>query len=60
MGQGDILKILIKEKGWLTSKELAQRQHTVISATLVSLRKLRDRNEIIVKKGKRGFLYKIV
>lgn len=69
MGQGDILKILEKNKDkWFSSKELAE--ITKVKSCGCSLRKLADRGEILKKfkneggerskwfNGKVPFIYK--
>ena len=59
MGQGDILVILQKSDGWLTTKEIAKASGTAISSALVKLRKLKKQGDIIVKELKNGYKYKI-
>jgi len=59
MGQGDIIKLLKKEKKYLSTKEIANKLGVGFSTTIMCLRKMRDRGEIELKKEGRNYLYKI-
>ena len=49
MGQGDILKVLKKNKGkWLTGKQISEM--IGVSQATPSLRKLRENNDVSIKK----------
>lgn len=59
MGQGDIVEVLKKHGGWLTTAEIADKTGTATSSALVKLRKLRKQGDIVVKEFNGGYSYKI-
>jgi ribosomal protein S25 len=59
MGQQEIIQLLKKQKKWVTSKEIANKLGVGMSCTLVKLRSLRKRNEIIFKKENKQYYYKL-
>lgn len=59
MSQYDLLNLLEKEKRWMTTKEISNKLKVGTSATLVKLRKLRRRNEIIIMRKGIKYYYKI-
>lgn len=59
MGQGDIIILLSKNKEkWFTTRAIANGLNVGISCTLVKLRKLRAREELIFKRESNIYYYK--
>ena len=64
MGQEDIIKLLkANPNEWFTSKEISNEINISLGAVTVSLKRLREKNEVEHKKSRTGarnqYLYKL-
>lgn len=59
MGQGDIIRLLEKEKQMLSTKQIADRLNVGISCTVVKLKKLKEGGYIEAKKRGKKYFYKL-